>query len=198
MESNKPAYILATSGTTATPKLAVHTPRRLPGLHPRHGELDLRPAAQRRLVGHLRHRLGRRPQLHGLRAAARRLHDAALRRRHRLPGHRHVLPLCAENGVTGVFTSPTAIRVLMRSGAEPARKYDLSASSASSAPARCSTRRPGSGSRRRSSRTASRSSTTCGRPRPAARSSATPTASACCRSSPAPPACPCPASRRRS
>jgi acetyl-CoA synthetase len=35
--------------------------------------------------------------------------------------------LCAENGVTGVFTSPTAIRVLMRSGAEPARKHDLSA-----------------------------------------------------------------------
>jgi acetyl-CoA synthetase len=33
--------------------------------------------------------------------------------------------LCAENGMTGVFTSPTAIRVLMRSGAEPARKHDL-------------------------------------------------------------------------
>ncbi|HLF78787.1 MAG TPA: AMP-binding protein, partial [Dehalococcoidia bacterium] len=34
--------------------------------------------------------------------------------------------LSAENGVTGVFTSPTAIRVLMRAGAEPARKHDLS------------------------------------------------------------------------
>jgi acetyl-CoA synthetase len=34
--------------------------------------------------------------------------------------------LIADNGVTGLFTSPTAIRVLMRAGAEPARKHDMS------------------------------------------------------------------------
>ena len=31
-----------------------------------------------------------------------------------------------EFGVTGVFTSPTAVRLLMRYGSEPAKRYDLS------------------------------------------------------------------------
>ena len=45
MEANEPAYILPTSGTTAKPKLAVHTPRRLPGAYVGHGALALRPEA---------------------------------------------------------------------------------------------------------------------------------------------------------
>ena len=85
MESNEAAFILATSGTTAKPKLAVHT----------HGGYQvhitamarwvfgLRPA--RRVVVGLRHRLDRRAQLHRLCSARRRLHDRGLRRRARLP-----------------------------------------------------------------------------------------------------------------
>ncbi|HEY7467773.1 MAG TPA: AMP-binding protein, partial [Dehalococcoidia bacterium] len=42
------------------------------------------------------------------------------------PNMETIYRLFQENGVTGVFTSPTAIRVLMRAGTEPSRKYDLS------------------------------------------------------------------------
>ena len=96
MEANAPAFILATSGTTATPKLAVHT----------HGGYQVHIAsmgrwcfgldAVRRVVGHLRRRLDRRPQLHGVRAASRRLHDGGLRRRARSPDAGR--PLAARGG----------------------------------------------------------------------------------------------------
>ena len=183
MEANEPAFILATSGTTAKPKLAVHT----------HGGYQVHIHAMgrwcfgldagRHLVVDLRHRLDRRPQLHRLRAAARRLRrPSPTRARSTIPSPETFWRIDrASIGVTGIFTSPTAVRLLMRYGEERARGVrPVVASSGSSAPARCSTRRPGSGCRRRSSTTASRSSTTCGRPRPAARSSATRTASACC------------------
>ena len=49
-----------------------------------HGPVVLRPEADRRVVGDVGHRLDRRPQLHGLRAAAHRLHDGRLRGRARL------------------------------------------------------------------------------------------------------------------
>ncbi len=53
-----------------------------------------------------------------------------------------------ELGVTGIFTSPTAVRMLMRYGERTlAAASTIAASSASSAPARCSTRRRGSGCR---------------------------------------------------
>jgi acetyl-CoA synthetase len=42
------------------------------------------------------------------------------------PNMETIYRLFQDNGVTGVFTSPTAIRVLMRAGTEPSRKYDLS------------------------------------------------------------------------
>ena len=45
-------------------------PRRLPGPHRQHGPVVLRHDAGRRVVGDLGHRLDRRPQLHGVRAAA--------------------------------------------------------------------------------------------------------------------------------
>ena len=144
MEANEPAFILATSGTTAKPKLAVHTH----GGYQVHivsmGALVLRAEADRRLVGDVRHRLDRRPQLHGLRAAARRLHDGRVRGRARPSRRRTPTGASAveEFGVTGIFTSPTAVRMLMRYGDEPlARRRSLAGSSASSAPARCSTRR---------------------------------------------------------
>ena len=98
-----------------------------------------------------------------------------------------------------IFTSPTAVRLLMRYGGS--RR-----AAARPVPPRADRLR-GRGPQRaglgvapegRSSRTASRSSTTCGRPRPAGRSSATRTASSCCRSSQAPRACRCRGSRPRS
>jgi acetyl-CoA synthetase len=43
------------------------------------------------------------------------------------PDEGTIYRLCEENRVTAMFTSPTAIRLLMRAGIEPARRYDLSA-----------------------------------------------------------------------
>ena len=63
-------------------------PRRLSGPHRQHGPLVLRTEAGRRLVGDVGHRLDRRPQLHGVRAAHRRLHDRRVRRRARLSAGR--------------------------------------------------------------------------------------------------------------
>src|SRR3954454_7297277 len=50
-----------------------------------------------------------------------------------------------ELGVTGVFTSPTAVRMLMRYGEEPPGRYAMSGLRRVLAPARGSTDRPGSG-----------------------------------------------------
>ena len=118
MEANEPAYILATSGTTAKPKLAVHTPRRLRrSTSTRMARWVFGLRADRRLVVDLGHRLGRRPQLHRLRAAAGRLHDDRLRGRARLSRSPTAFwRIVEELGVTGVFTSPTAVRLLMRYG----------------------------------------------------------------------------------
>ena len=139
VEANEPAFILATSGTTAKPKLAIHT----------HGGYQVHIHAMGRWCFGLkpddvwwatsRHRLDRRPQLHGLCAAARRLHDDRLRRRARLPDPGDLLAASStELGVTGIFTSPTAVRhadALRRRAA--ARVRPCRASSGSSAPARC-------------------------------------------------------------
>ena len=179
LEANEPAFILATSGTTAKPKLAIHTPRRLPGPHLQHGPVVLRPQADRRLVVDVGHRLDRRPQLHRLRAAAHRLHDRGLRRRARLPArrgqladrgrgirrHRHLhvadrgahadaLRRCA---VPECRLHASRARVLRRRSAEPTGL--------------------GLAAEHHSSRDAFRSSITCGRPRRAVRCSAIPTAS---------------------
>ena len=77
MEANEPAYILATSGTTATPKLAVHT----------HGAYQVyihsmgrwvRSQAHGHLVVDVGYRLGSRSQLHRIRATTGGLHDHCL------------------------------------------------------------------------------------------------------------------------
>ena len=126
MESNEPAYILATSGTTAKPKLAVHA----------HGPyavhinamsdwmFGLRPtdiwwatSDIGWVVGHSY--IVYAPLLVGATTIA---YEGALD----YPGPEVFYRIIRDNHVSGVFTSPTAARLLMRFGSEVAQGYDLS------------------------------------------------------------------------
>jgi acetyl-CoA synthetase len=126
MESNEPAFILATSGTTARPKLAVHT----------HGGYQVHIASMGRwvfglkpedvwwstsdigwVVGHSY--IVYAPLLAGCTTLA---YEGAIDH----PAPDTVWKIVEEFGVTGIFTSPTAVRLLMRYGEEPARHSDLS------------------------------------------------------------------------
>ena len=126
MEANEPAFILATSGTTARPKLAVHT----------HGGYRVHINAMGRwvfglsaddvwwstsdigwVVGHSY--IVYAPLMAGATTIA---YEGALD----FPGPDVFWRLCDELKVTGVFTSPTAVRMLMRYGEEHARAHDLS------------------------------------------------------------------------
>ena len=127
MEANEPAYILATSGTTAKPKLAVHT----------HGGYQVGIHAMGRICFDLREEdvwwstsdigwvvghsyIVYAPLLAGCTTIA---FEGALDH----PGPEAFWQLVEDLGVTGIFTSPTAVRLLMRYGEEPARGVDLSA-----------------------------------------------------------------------
>ncbi|MQA99804.1 MAG: acetate--CoA ligase [Actinobacteria bacterium] len=126
MESNEPAYILATSGTTAKPKLAVHT----------HGGYQVGIYSMGRwcfgmdeadvwwstsdigwVVGHSY--IVYAPLLFGCTTIA---YEGAYDH----PGPEAVWSIVEEFGVTGIFTSPTAVRLLMRYGEKPASGFDLS------------------------------------------------------------------------
>lgn len=126
MESNEPAYILATSGTTAKPKLAVHV----------HGGYQVHIASMARwcfglkptdvwwatsdlgwAVGHSY--IVYAPLLIGATAIA---YEGALD----YPGPETLWRVAEDFGVTGIFTSPTAVRLLMRYGEEAVRGFDLS------------------------------------------------------------------------
>ena len=125
MEANEPAYILATSGTTAKPKLAVHThggyqvyvhamARWMFGLRPE--DLWWSTSDIGWVVGHSY--IVFAPLLVGCTTIA---YEGALDH----PNAETFYRIVASNEVTGVFTSPTAARLLMRYGLEPARKHDL-------------------------------------------------------------------------
>ncbi|MDR0360214.1 MAG: acetate--CoA ligase [bacterium] len=126
LEANEPAYILATSGTTAKPKLAVHahgpyqvfvhaTGQWVFGL--REGEVWWSTSDIGWVVVHSY--IVYAPLLAGCATVA---YEGALDH----PGPETMYRLVEENGVSGLFTSPTAVRLLMRYGVEPSRKHDLS------------------------------------------------------------------------
>ena len=125
-EANEPAYILATSGTTAKPKLAVHT----------HGGYQVYVYSMAKWMFALRETdvwwstsdigwvVGHSyivfaPLLVGCATIA---YEGALDH----PSAEQFYAIVERNKVTGVFTSPTAVRLLMRYGAAPARAHDLS------------------------------------------------------------------------
>jgi acetyl-CoA synthetase len=125
MEANEPAFILPTSGTTAKPKLVVHV----------HGgyQVWIRSAGEwvfgeKRndvwwstsdigwIVGHSY--IVYAPLLFGSTTVA---FEGTLDH----PGPETFYRIIEENGVTGIFTSPTAVRLLMRYGTESARRFNL-------------------------------------------------------------------------
>jgi acetyl-CoA synthetase len=126
LEANEPAFILATSGTTAKPKLAVHT----------HGGYQVYVYSMAKwmfalrpediwwstsdigwVVGHSY--IVFAPLLVGCTTIA---YEGALDH----PNAEQFYAIVDRNRVTGVFTSPTAVRLLMRYGAAPARAHDES------------------------------------------------------------------------
>jgi acetyl-CoA synthetase len=127
MESNEPAFILATSGTTAKPKLAIHT----------HGGYQVHVVTMGKwcfglrptdvwwatsdigwIVGHSY--MVYAPLLVGCTTIA---FEGALDYPQADANWRAAVE---EFGVTGIFTSPTAVRMLMRYGNEPLRSIDHS------------------------------------------------------------------------
>jgi acetyl-CoA synthetase len=126
MEANEPAFILATSGTTAAPKLAVHV----------HGGyqvginstgkwvMDLSPddvwwstSDIGWIVGHSY--IVYAPLLVGATTIA---FEGSIDH----PSPETFYRIIEENMVTGMFTSPTAVRLMMRYGEEVASGFDLS------------------------------------------------------------------------
>ncbi|MGH8989966.1 MAG: acetate--CoA ligase [Acidimicrobiia bacterium] len=126
MEANDPAFILATSGTTAAPKLAVHV----------HGGyqvginstgrwvMDIRPddvwwstSDIGWIVGHSY--IVYAPLLVGATTIA---FEGSIDH----PGPETFYRIIEDNMVTGMFTSPTAVRLMMRYGEEVAAGCDLS------------------------------------------------------------------------
>src|SRR6266511_4536945 len=125
MEANEPAYILATSGTTATPKLAVHTHgayqvyihsmgRWVFGLKPQ--DIWWSTSDIGWVVGHSY--IVYAPLLAGCTTIA---YEGALDH----PNPETFYRIVETTAVSGIFTSPTAVRMLMKYGTEPAKKHNL-------------------------------------------------------------------------
>jgi len=126
VESNDPAFILATSGTTAKPKLAVHTQGGYQvyihamgdwvfGLN--RDDVWWSTSDIGWIVGHSY--IVYAPLLAGCTTIA---YEGTIDH----PTPETFYRIVEENRVTGIFTAPTAVRTLMKYGSEPARKHDLS------------------------------------------------------------------------
>ena len=126
LEANEPAYILATSGTTAKPKLAVHThggyqvyvysmAKWMFGLRP--SDIWWSTSDIGWVVGHSYIVFG--PLLVGATTIA---YEGAIDH----PGPETMYRIVERHRVTGLFTSPTAVRLLMRYGTAPAKQHDQS------------------------------------------------------------------------
>ncbi len=126
MAATDPAFILATSGTTATPKLAVHVhggymvgvdtlARWTYGLGP--DDVWWSTSDIGWIVGHSYIVYG--PLLRGATTIA---YEGALDH----PGPDVFFRMLEEHHVSAVFTAPTAVRMLMRHGTDAARRADLS------------------------------------------------------------------------
>jgi acetyl-CoA synthetase len=125
-DAEDPAFILATSGTTAKPKLAVHTHGGY-GVHVaamgdwvfglREGETWWSTSDIGWVVGHSY--IVYAPLMAGATTIA---WEGALDH----PDADVPWAIIEREGVTGVFSSPTAIRLLMRYGEDIPRRYDLS------------------------------------------------------------------------
>lgn len=127
MEANEPAFILATSGTTAKPKLAIHTHggyqvyiysmgRWCFGLDPKDVWWSTSDIGW--IVGHSY--IVYAPLVTGCTTVA---FEGALDHPRSETNWQIVVE---EFGVTGIFTSPTAVRMLMRYGDGPLSKVDHS------------------------------------------------------------------------
>jgi acetyl-CoA synthetase len=125
LEANEPAFILATSGTTAKPKLAVHThgPYQvfircmgewMFGLGP--DDVWWSTSDIGWIVGHSY--IVYAPLLLGCTTIA---YEGALD----YPDPQTFYRVVDEHTVSGIFTSPTAVRLLMRYGTDVARRFDL-------------------------------------------------------------------------
>jgi len=125
MESNEAAFILATSGTTAKPKLAVHTHggyqvhihsmgRWVFGLKP--GDVWWSTSDIGWIVGHSY--IVYAPLLAGCATIA---YEGSLDH----PDAGTFWQIVEQFSVTGVFTSPTLVRLLMRYGEEPTRRHSV-------------------------------------------------------------------------
>jgi acetyl-CoA synthetase len=126
LEANEPAWILATSGTTARPKLTVQTHGGYAvGIHAmarwcfgmRRDDVWWSTSDIGWVVGHSY--IVYAPLLVGCTTLA---YEGALDH----PGPEALWQAIEELRVTGLFTSPTAVRALMRYGEEPAARSDLS------------------------------------------------------------------------
>jgi len=126
MEANDPAYILATSGTTAKPKLAIHVQGGYQvGVYSmakwcfglKSSDVWWATSEIGWAVGHSYIIYG--PLLVGATSVA---YEGAID----YPAPDAIWRLVEEFGLTGIFTSPTAVRLLMRYGEEHAKPYNLS------------------------------------------------------------------------